>query len=263
MINVLTDPCACVVVLLSLFVYAIVTVTVLCEILLGVIMEQDPNVTFDLLGGRPIDLAVLLQALLVLHNFLILFPTLSLAAVVVNTASFGFTMIPLTRYLLKVCLNHIALDVSLHENFVCSRARAVQRIPPPITGLELGDHASQPAPVCFIDSSIAGFAFTRDLLVTVPEIWGGACHWSALFCSVDFFIFNIETGKASTLLRHVNIFGVNPLAALPVSCRQLFRFSCELVTNIINGVLVLGNATAKTILCEAAEVLLVNLVAVP
>jgi hypothetical protein len=88
------------------------------ELLLRVVVEQYINVALDLLGGRPIDLAVFLQALLLNHKLLVLHPTVCLALVIREIASICLALTVLTQALFEVLLNHVAFQIHLQERMI-------------------------------------------------------------------------------------------------------------------------------------------------
>jgi hypothetical protein len=83
-VNLRANSRAVLVICLTCHVDAILRTTLGEKLLLGVIMEEDIKVAFNLLGGRPIDLTVLLQALLLMHMFSVLVPALLLALLVID-----------------------------------------------------------------------------------------------------------------------------------------------------------------------------------
>jgi len=111
-VNFWTDGCAMFVVLFTCLVDAFIRATLGKKLLLGVVMEQHVNVAFNLFGGRPINLAVLLQALLLLHFGFVLKPAVGLALIIVEIASVSIALIALALTLFELLLRCIALHVS-------------------------------------------------------------------------------------------------------------------------------------------------------
>jgi hypothetical protein len=68
-------------------------------------MEEDVDIAFNLLGRRPIDLAVLLQALLLQDEFLVPGPASGTALLIFNIASNLLATVLLTVALLKTLLD--------------------------------------------------------------------------------------------------------------------------------------------------------------
>merc|ERR1719359_1433683 len=113
----------------TVLVVAILSATSGKQFLLSWLGKQDIHIAFDLLGSRPIDLAILLQALLGLVGSF----ELSLAsspAFIVGVfaiqimASFIFTIGNLT-----LCLLAITLGIHLHIGVIGSSALVVQNRP--------------------------------------------------------------------------------------------------------------------------------------
>jgi hypothetical protein len=70
-VDLQADGVAVLVVSLASLIDASLATTLGEELLLGVIVEEDINVALNFLGGRPVNLAVLLQALLLEDEFLV------------------------------------------------------------------------------------------------------------------------------------------------------------------------------------------------
>jgi hypothetical protein len=99
------DGVAVLVVLLTGLVDAGLGTTLGEELLLCVIVEEDVDIALNLLGRRPIDLAVLLQALLLKDELLVSGPASSTALLVFNIASNLLATVLLTHALLKPLLD--------------------------------------------------------------------------------------------------------------------------------------------------------------
>jgi hypothetical protein len=140
-VNLWADGCAVLVVCLAGIVDAGLRSTLGQKLLLGVIVEEDIDVAFDLLGGRPVNLAVLLQALLLVHVNLILTPALLLALLKVDRAGGELTCILLAEAFLEFLLGPVAIHVNSEEGMVISLALIVQLDPLSISRLVSDDLA--------------------------------------------------------------------------------------------------------------------------
>jgi hypothetical protein len=78
-------------------------------------VEEHINVAFDLFGGRPIDLAIFLQALLFLHKILVLHPAVCLTLIVLEIACVRLALIALAQATFKLLLSGITLHVNRQE----------------------------------------------------------------------------------------------------------------------------------------------------
>jgi len=74
--------------------------------------------TFNLLGGRPVDLAVLLKPFLLVHMFFIFMPALLVALLKVDRADGKLASILLAETLLKLILTLVAMHVNRQELMV-------------------------------------------------------------------------------------------------------------------------------------------------
>jgi hypothetical protein len=125
-INLWTNLGAILVILLTCFANAVIRATLCEEFFLGVVMEQDINVAFNLLGGRPVDLAVLLQTLFFFNELSIGSPTGSLTLIVICVASLRFASVVFTTAFLKLLLLYIALHVHRQEGMVRLLAHSIE-----------------------------------------------------------------------------------------------------------------------------------------
>jgi hypothetical protein len=114
-IDLWTDGCAMLVVLFTGIIDASLRSTLCEELLLGVVVEEHINVAFNLFGGRPIDLAIFLQALLFLHKILVLHPAVCLTLVVLEIASVSLALISLAQATFKLLLSGVTLHVHGQE----------------------------------------------------------------------------------------------------------------------------------------------------
>jgi hypothetical protein len=105
MVDLEADGVAVLVIFLTGLIDASLRATLGEELLLCVIMEEDVNIAFNLLGRRPIDLAVLLQALLFEDEFLVPGPASSTALLVFDIASNLLATVLLAHALLKPLLD--------------------------------------------------------------------------------------------------------------------------------------------------------------
>jgi hypothetical protein len=117
-IDLWADGCAMLVVLFTGIIDASLRSTLCEELLLGVVVEEHINVAFNLLGGRPIDLAIFLQTLLFLHKILVLHPAVCLTLVVLQIASVRLALIALAQATLKLLLSGVALHVDGQERVI-------------------------------------------------------------------------------------------------------------------------------------------------
>jgi hypothetical protein len=117
------------------------------KLLLCVIVEEDVNIALDFLGGRPIDLAVLLQALLLEDELLISDPAAGTALFVLHSAGCLFASFLLAHAQLELLLGRIARHVSLEETVIGSLAIAPQELPLLVTALVLHNHLLQPSTI--------------------------------------------------------------------------------------------------------------------
>jgi hypothetical protein len=104
-VNLKADGVAVLVVLLTGLVDAGLGTTLGQELLLCVIVEEDVDIALNLLGRRPIDLAVLLQALLLKDELLVPGPAASAALLVLNIASHLLATVLLAQALLEALLD--------------------------------------------------------------------------------------------------------------------------------------------------------------
>jgi hypothetical protein len=85
------------------------------KFILSVIMEENIDIAFNLLSGRPVNLAVLLKALLFSHQFLVPFPTLQIALLELCVTAGVLTFVLLAKALLEFLLVGITLHISGEE----------------------------------------------------------------------------------------------------------------------------------------------------
>jgi hypothetical protein len=129
MVNVLANGGAMLVGALPCNIHTILRSTFIQQLLLGVVVEEDIEVAFDLLGGRPIDLAVLLLTLKVGHIDFILSLTTIVALCETTLADLARLEIPLAHALLERPLNAIALHILIEELAVSFRALSPKFVP--------------------------------------------------------------------------------------------------------------------------------------
>jgi hypothetical protein len=104
-VDLKADGVAVLVVLLTGLVDAGLGTTLGEELLLCVIVEEDIDIALNLLGRRPIDLAVLLQALLLKDELLVPGPASGSALLVFNIASHLLATVLLAQALLEALLD--------------------------------------------------------------------------------------------------------------------------------------------------------------
>jgi len=141
------DCVAVLVIFLAGLVDAFLTAALGQELLLCVVVEEDVDIAFDLLGCRPIDLAILLQAFLLEDELLIPGPASGTALLILDIACGLLAAVLLAHALLKALLGCITRHVCCEESMVGRLALSVQMRPLFVTGLVLLNHPLQPAPV--------------------------------------------------------------------------------------------------------------------
>jgi len=96
------------------------------KFILGVLVQEDVNKAFNLLGCRPIDLAVLLKALLLLDDLLVSIPAAVLALLEFDRACSFVTTALSAQALLKFLLSCITVHVDGEEIMVVNLASAME-----------------------------------------------------------------------------------------------------------------------------------------
>jgi hypothetical protein len=117
------------------------------QIVLSEICHEDIKVAFNLLRGRPINLAVLLLTLQIWHRLLVDLPTLVLARVIVIGANGFSPEVLLTHALLELALDTITFHICVQEDLVCRRAFFPRFFPLGVLGLVLCDGSLQPSSI--------------------------------------------------------------------------------------------------------------------
>jgi len=161
MVNLRANGCAVLVVFLTGDIHTSLRTALGEKLLLGVIMEEDIKVALDLLGGRPIDLAVLLKTFLLVHMFFIFSPALLFALLKVDRAGGKLAGIFLAETLLKLLLILVAGQVNLEERMVVMFALIVELDPHSVSRCVRFDLALQPSSKLTIAVSSAGLAMTN------------------------------------------------------------------------------------------------------
>jgi hypothetical protein len=146
-VNLEADGVAVLVVCFASFIDASLATALGEKLLLCVIVEEDVNIALDFLGGRPIDLAVLLQALLLEDELLISDPAAGTALFVLHSAGCLFASFLLAHAQLELLLGRIARHVSLEEIVIGSLAFAPKELPLLVTALVLHNHLLQPSTI--------------------------------------------------------------------------------------------------------------------
>jgi hypothetical protein len=245
------------VVFLSSNIHAVLAATLVEQLFLAVVMEEDINVAFNLLGGRPINLAIVFSALLLTNNFLVPFPTSLGALCKVDCAGGPLASAVLTQAHLHFFLGCIALHVSREEGMVRCLAGPVLLFPSGMGSPEFVELPCEPG-------SIGSFAIsdfcTAITFVAIPNIWA-----QAIFCWAvwPFFFFWARpfTMKSTTSLCHDLVFAVHVRAATNMivlkTCAPLLHGNALFVVLRPSAI-----ASSKAVTCEAVHVLLVCLVLV-
>jgi hypothetical protein len=129
-VNLLADLAAVIVIRLACFGQAILAIasTFGQELFLGVVVEHHINVAFDPLGGRPIDLAVLLQALLG-PNFILVDHPACLHALAVSNAGSKLAAVPSALATLELPLRDVSIVIHIQVSMVRFLASLVLRGP--------------------------------------------------------------------------------------------------------------------------------------
>merc|ERR1719284_1612055 len=214
MVNFWANLGAMLVVLLTGHIDAILSSTLCQKLFLGVLMKEDVQVAFNLLGCRPIDLAVLLLALQRRHTFLVPSPARIAAHTIVYFADSVSHGTLLTHARFKHLLVTIAFQISIEECFVGSRALAIQGVPLLPGSLVLGDCLLKPSTEAIfwvgraasLHSLANHFPSGAILLVgsgTVQQIWAEAAFVLALH------VRNIKAMKLAAFCFHVHIQAVD------------------------------------------------------
>jgi hypothetical protein len=146
-VNLKADGVAVLVICFASVIDASLATTLGEKLLLGVVVEEDVDIALDFLGGRPIDLAVLLQALLLEDELLVPRPAAGTALLVLHGASCVFAAILLAHAQLELLLGSIARHVNLEEAVIGSLAIAPQELPLLVTALILHNHLLQPSAI--------------------------------------------------------------------------------------------------------------------
>jgi hypothetical protein len=107
-------------------IHALCSATLGEKFLLGVLVQEDVNKAFNLLGCRPINLAVLLKALLLLDDLLVSIPAAFLALLEFDRACSFVTAALSAQALLKFLLSCIAHHVNGEEMMVVRPAIAMK-----------------------------------------------------------------------------------------------------------------------------------------
>lgn len=134
--------------------------TVLCatifqQLLLGVVVEEDIKVTFNLLGGRPIDLSVLLQTLDVGYVNLEDIPATLVASIESHRTTVTFHVAFPAHAHLELLLNLITMKICLEVRFVRSTALLMQSLPRKMRRLELCNCLCQPSTITVLRVRLA------------------------------------------------------------------------------------------------------------
>jgi len=158
---------AMLIVFLSSNVDAVLSAALGQELLFCVFMKEDIQIAFNLLCGRPINLAVLLLALKRGHTFLIPGPASIPAVRVVWTTECVIHGTLLTHAGLKFLLMTIAFHICIQELLVCIRALIPQSVPLLPGSLVLGDCFQEPCAIAifWVRSAASLHCLTDD--------WGG------------------------------------------------------------------------------------------
>jgi hypothetical protein len=107
-------------------IYAVSSATLGEKLILGVLVQEDVNEAFNLLGCRPIDLAVLLKALLLLDDLPVSIPAAILALLKFNGACSCVTTALSAQALLKFLLGCITDHVHVEEIMVVCLASSMK-----------------------------------------------------------------------------------------------------------------------------------------
>jgi hypothetical protein len=163
------------VVVLSSNIHAFLSSTFRKKLFFRVVMEEHVHIAFNLLRGRPIDLAILLSALLLADDSLICDPAPCGALCEIVCARSPITSALLAPACLKILLGRIAVHISSNEFVIRTLAVVVQSLPLTVKRFVLAKLLLYPASIIFHRKPRAscdtGFAHTVGIFrVTIREI---------------------------------------------------------------------------------------------
>jgi len=277
MVNLWANGCTVLVIFLTGNIHTSLRTTLGEKLLLGVIMEEDIDVAFDLLGGRPVDLAILLKALLLVHVFLVLSPALLFALLIVDRAGGKFASIPLAEALLELLLVLVARHVHLEESMIVMFALIVELDPHGVGRCVRFNLTLQPPSELTIAMASTGLTVTNRRVTRLFRsrvrwlIWvsNGQCLWLPANCSVAvgqvwaeaalwdaWRVWDLKAVKSSTRLCHRLVRTVDLEAAFMVGTAQRMAFVLHGMA-VSHCLLVLRVALAEAVLHKAIEVLLI------
>jgi len=238
-------------------IHALCSATLGEKFLLGVLVQEDVDEAFDFLGCRPIDLAVLLKALLLLDELRVSTPAAFLALLEFDSAcSFVATALS-AQALLKFLLSCIADHVNCEEIMVVCLALCMILQPSVVSAREVADHLLNPASVC--SRAITKLSNTdliiAALLVASHEVWAETFFvWAWEVLPVE-----DEATELTAALAHLDIRFVHFSSTFHVSLVVTFTLIGHADASCC-GLLVGVDASHKAQFCVAVQVLLVNLV---
>jgi hypothetical protein len=164
-VDLWADGVAVLVMRLAVLVVAILSATFCKQFLLGWLGQEDIHIALDLLSGGPIDLAILLQALLGLVGSVILSLASCPATVVVVLAIQVVASFVCAIGGLAFCLHAVASGIHLDVRVVSSNALRVQRRPLSVRILKLADLELEPVPEGRIHSKVGNLARAKATAV--------------------------------------------------------------------------------------------------
>jgi len=159
------------------------------QLILGWSLKQNIHIALNLFRGRPVDLAIFLQALglapLCSNCCFTLCPAPLIGVLAVHIVA----CVPLTVSSLTFCLLAVTLCVLLHVHTVRVSAGMVEKLPRLIGLLKLGDLLLQPSPNLTIHLQMLDCVFARSLAIP-GRVWEVAAslvkvRWARRDCCVD------------------------------------------------------------------------------
>jgi len=150
---------------LAVFAEAIFSAAFCQELLLGRSFQEHVDIAFNLLSGRPIDLAILLKAFLVLLNPLLLPQANSPALVVLDLTIAIMAIVILAVSRLAFCLKAITLGIVLDVLAVRFLALAKVQLPLRVAFLEDLEVAREPLAHFVVDPQLGDFAIAIALAI--------------------------------------------------------------------------------------------------
>jgi hypothetical protein len=165
MVNLSANSVTMLVVFLSGNIDTVLGSTLCHKFILGVLVQEDVNVAFDLLGRRPVNLAVLLGTFHPVH-FSVEFDAALLAAChLIHITSCPHSLAVSTGVHFERSLGLVALGVGSRVSSDSFSTSGMLDLPLPITGLGPGDMSLEHVP------NLAAVWVTNDLALLLETSW--------------------------------------------------------------------------------------------